>query len=37
MSSDISGNPLPRTRRRKGKDGFSQTIYGGDGKIISQS
>jgi hypothetical protein len=36
MSTSISGTPLPRNRKRKGKDGFSQTIRGGDGKILLQ-
>jgi hypothetical protein len=36
MSTNIPGTNIPRTRKRKGKDGFSQTIYGGDRKILFQ-
>jgi len=34
MSTSISGTPLPRTRRRKNKDGFSDVITSADGKRI---
>jgi hypothetical protein len=39
MTGEITSttvNNLPRTRRRKGNDGYSNTIRGGDGKILIQ-
>lgn len=33
---NIPGTNVPRTRKRKDKDGITQTIYGGDGKILYQ-